>query len=102
MPVLLLLLFVSGCASQEIVKEVAKEQATRVVTKVVRVVQETPPPPLPPLPSDCRVQEGKNAKVGDSLEKLIAKSDARIARCAKNYDRIRMAHSRGKLNGKAS
>jgi len=91
--------FLSGCGTRpetEIVKEVAKQEAARVVTKVVRVVEKTPPPPLPALPQDCRTTEDYKARVNESLESVLIAADAavsrgnaRIQRCAAHYDELR-------------
>lgn len=85
---------------QEIAKQAASEQATKVVTKVVKVVEKTPPPPLPALPNDCRKTETYELNNGDRLDVALLKSDIvntklnqRIKRCASNYDRIRNAHN---------
>lgn len=53
---------------------------------------------LKPLDPDCRVQERSGAVVGDGYDVIALKSDsaltaanARIARCARSYDRERAA-----------
>lgn len=78
----------SSCASSAALKGAAK-------TKGIAAARVT----LPPLPSDCRVQEPHAAaNVGDQAVSVLKaerrqlnKANARVTRCAENYDAVKKA-----------